>query len=90
MGTLIGAMVPSPVREQITIVTDNINTLASFDTEMEPGPVKSRVNQELATQIATLGELRERVFRERVLGEGALPLAQHPIRIEVLDFLQHH
>ncbi len=90
MGTLIGAMVSSPVREQIMIVTDNIHTLESFNAEMEPGPVRQRISQEMASQVTTLSELRERAYRGVVLGEGALPLEQHPTRIEVLDLLKQH
>lgn len=76
---------PAPVREQFSIITENIKTLTKVRKEVGGGPLGARVEAEVASQILALGTLRERVFNGTVTGGNVMPLEEPPSRVEVHD-----
>lgn len=77
--------VPAAVREQFSILTENIKTLTKVRREIPSGLVAVQVEREVIEQLAALGELRERVFLGSVSGDRITPLEKAPALVEVLD-----
>ncbi len=77
--------VSARVREQFSILVENINTLARFRQEVRPGPMSEQVDREFLHHIAALGELRERAFRGVVSGDSVTPLEEPFSLVEVVD-----
>ncbi len=81
--------IPSCVREQFSILVDNIKTLTEVRREVGPGPVGEQVDREVHSHLEALGELRERVFHRALSGgDDVAPLEKHITRVEILDLSQ--
>ncbi len=76
-------LVQKPVRDQFSILTDNIQTLAEIRSKVGQGSIGSIVDREVELQLAALTELRERVLLGTITGEDPQPLSLELERLKL-------